>query len=65
MELTAYYDAQRALIGAALSAAGASYQAMFRNPMVSPDLLGAYTTAGAACACWAAARRSLLYLAFS
>ena len=30
-----------ALIGAALSAAGASYQAMFRNPMVSPDLLGA------------------------
>ena len=35
-----------ALIGAALSAAGASYQAMFRNPMVSPDLLGASTGAG-------------------
>ena len=34
-----------ALIGAALSAAGASYQAMFRNPMVSPDLLGASTGA--------------------
>ena len=32
-------------IGAALSAAGASYQAMFRNPMVSPDLLGASTGA--------------------
>lgn len=35
-----------ALIGAALAAAGASYQAMFRNPMVSPDLLGASTGAG-------------------
>ena len=35
-----------ALIGAALSAAGTSYQAMFRNPMVSPDLLGASTGAG-------------------
>lgn len=29
------------LAGAALSAAGASYQGMFRNPLVSPDLLGA------------------------
>lgn len=28
------------LIGAALSEAGASYQAIFKNPMVSPDLLG-------------------------
>ena len=35
-----------ALIGAALSAAGTAYQAMFRNPMVSPDLLGASTGAG-------------------
>lgn len=34
------------LIGAALSAAGASYQGMFRNPMVSPDLMGASTGAG-------------------
>ena len=34
------------LIGAALSAAGASYQGMFRNPMVSPDILGASTAAG-------------------
>ena len=34
------------LVGAALSTAGASYQGMFRNPMVSPDLLGASTGAG-------------------
>ena len=44
-----------ALIGAALSAAGASYQAMFRNPMVSPDLLGASTGA-----CFGAALAILL-----
>ena len=35
-----------ALVGAALSLAGVSYQGMFRNPMVSPDLLGASTGAG-------------------
>ena len=35
-----------AVIGAALSTAGASYQGMFRNPMVSPDILGASTGAG-------------------
>ena len=34
------------LIGAALSSAGAAYQGMFRNPMVSPDILGASTAAG-------------------
>ena len=34
------------VIGAALSVAGASYQGMFRNPMVSPDILGASTGAG-------------------
>jgi iron complex transport system permease protein len=28
------------LVGAALSAAGASYQSLFRNPLVSPDILG-------------------------
>jgi iron complex transport system permease protein len=28
------------LIGAALSCSGAAYQGMFRNPMVSPDILG-------------------------
>lgn len=35
-----------ALVGAALSVAGACFQGMFRNPMVSPDLLGASTGAG-------------------
>lgn len=34
------------VIGAALATAGASYQGMFRNPMVSPDILGASTGAG-------------------
>ena len=34
------------LVGAALSTAGCAYQGMFRNPMVSPDLLGASTGAG-------------------
>lgn len=29
------------IIGGALSASGAAYQGIFRNPMVSPDLLGA------------------------
>jgi iron complex transport system permease protein len=35
------------LVGGALSAAGATYQTMFRNPLVSPDILG--VSAGAAC----------------
>ena len=34
------------LVGAALSVSGASYQGMFRNPMVSPDILGASAGAG-------------------
>jgi iron complex transport system permease protein len=34
------------LIGAGLSASGAAYQGLFRNPMVSPDLLGASAGAG-------------------
>ncbi len=34
------------LVGAALSTAGCVYQGMFRNPMVSPDILGASTGAG-------------------
>lgn len=38
--------AAAALVGAALSVAGCAYQGMFRNPMVSPDLLGASTGAG-------------------
>ena len=35
-----------AIIGAALSLAGGSYQGMFQNPMVSPDILGASSGAG-------------------
>lgn len=34
------------LLGAALAAAGASYQALFRNPLVSPDILGVSAGAG-------------------
>ena len=34
------------LIGAGLSCAGAAYQGLFQNPMVSPDLLGASWGAG-------------------
>lgn len=34
------------LVGAALAAAGASYQALFRNPLVSPDILGVSAGAG-------------------
>ncbi len=35
-----------ALVGAALSAAGAAYQTVFRNPLVSPDILGVSAGAG-------------------
>jgi iron complex transport system permease protein len=38
--------AAAALIGAGLSASGAAYQGLFRNPLVSPDVLG--VSAGAA-----------------
>jgi iron complex transport system permease protein len=38
--------AAAALVGAALAGAGAAYQGIFRNPMVSPDLLGASAGAG-------------------
>ncbi len=34
------------LVGAALSTAGAAYQGMFRNPLVSPDILGVAAGAG-------------------
>lgn len=34
------------LIGGSLSAAGATYQGLFKNPMVSPDILGASAGAG-------------------
>jgi iron complex transport system permease protein len=38
--------AAAALIGAALAAAGATYQGLFRNPLVSPDILGVAAGAG-------------------
>lgn len=34
------------LVGAALATAGAAYQGMFQNPLVSPDILGASSGAG-------------------
>lgn len=34
------------LVGASLAAAGAAYQGMFRNPLVSPDILGVSAGAG-------------------
>lgn len=34
------------LVGSALSVSGASYQGLFKNPMVSPDILGASAGAG-------------------
>lgn len=34
------------LVGAALSVSGASFQGLFKNPMVSPDILGASAGAG-------------------
>ncbi|QPT39489.1 Probable ABC transporter permease protein HI_1471 [Oligella ureolytica] len=34
------------LVGASLAVAGASYQAMFKNPLVSPDILGVSAGAG-------------------
>ena len=34
------------LVGAALAASGAAYQSLFRNPLVSPDILGVSAGAG-------------------
>jgi iron complex transport system permease protein len=34
------------LVGAALAGAGSAYQTLFRNPLVSPDILGVSTGAG-------------------
>ena len=52
--------AAAAMIGAALAVSGAAYQGLFRNPMVSPDILGASTGAsfGAALALLVSANRS-------
>lgn len=47
------------LIGGALAMSGATYQGMFRNPMVSPDILGASAGAG-----FGAALAILLSLSF-
>ena len=33
------------VVGAAIAAAGAAYQTLFRNPLVSPDILGVSTGA--------------------
>ena len=38
------------MIGAALSVSGCAYQGMFRNPLVSPDVLGVSSAAGAGAA---------------
>ena len=40
------------LVGAALSVSGAAYQFMFRNPMVSPGILGVSAGAGFGAAIW-------------
>lgn len=34
------------MVGAALAASGAAYQSLFRNPLVSPDILGVSAGAG-------------------
>ena len=38
--------AAAALVGAALAGAGTAYQTLFRNPLVSPDILGVSSGAG-------------------
>lgn len=39
------------LVGASLSMAGAAYQGLFKNPLVSPDILGVSSGAGFGAAC--------------
>jgi iron complex transport system permease protein len=39
------------LVGASLAAAGASYQVLFRNPLVSPDILGVSSGAALGAVC--------------
>jgi len=46
MRVRAPRVAAAALIGAALAGAGTAYQTLFRNPLVSPDILGVATGAG-------------------
>ena len=38
------------MVGAALSASGAAFQGLFKNPMVSPDILGVSSASGAGAA---------------
>ena len=40
------------VVGAALAAAGTAYQGMFRNPLVSPDILGVSTGAALGAVWW-------------
>ena len=42
----AHLTRRKFLEGASLAAAGAAYQGLFRNPLVSPDILGVSTGAG-------------------
>lgn len=52
------------MIGASLAAAGATYQGMFRNPLVSPDILGVSSGAslGAACAILCGATNAVIQI---
>lgn len=57
-----------ALIGGGLSAAGLCYQGLFRNPMVSPDVLGASAGAGFGAALglfFAMSHTTIILMAFS
>ena len=45
------------LVGAGLSVSGAIYQAVFGNPLVSPDILGVSSGAGFGAACCQGGRR--------
>ena len=50
------------LIGAGLSIAGAAYQGMFRNPLVSPDILGVSAGAGVGAVIGIFFSQSLIYI---
>lgn len=50
------------LVGAALAAAGSAYQGMFRNPLVSPDILGVSTGAALGAAIAIFLSKSMLFV---
>ncbi|HEC8330328.1 MULTISPECIES: FecCD family ABC transporter permease [Providencia] len=50
------------IIGGALSIAGAAYQGMFRNPLVSPDILGVSAGAGVGAVVGIFFGQSLIYI---